>query len=558
MTNKSPCISVIMSVYNAEKYVRDCIRSILGQTFSDFEFIIINDASTDSSPEIIKSFKDKRIRLLNNRERCYPTRNKGLRVARGKYICIMDADDISLPHRFERQVLFMEQHPQYGLAGSGYRVLGKERDLYRESDYQKIKVQLMRNNCFIHPSVIIRHDLLKKHKLRYIRKYYYSSDYDFLARAARYFPITNIPEVLMHYRVHEGQVTIQYRKRQAELADEISIDQLRYIGINPTKEETGMHLNLLKGNPIEYSRKLKLYKWINRIREANLKACFYDKNELEAFFEALIFMQPFCKKYPNKLTVKERTKVKGTIREDLTDVTFVIPVRITSDHVIENLNTTIDFIRNNFNTSFYLLEADVAQRYFPAENQKGVRYEFIRDDNPVFPRTKWINRLLNSVETPYVAVWEPGSIVMPDQIKNAIKNLKYSDTILSIPYSERIYKCDPLSSGMFGKYMKPEVLKLMAPAMPVESNLKNKGQVFLVNRKRYLATRGENEKLYGEEMENVVRLKMMDVLNMTVYHSAGPLFCLWYPDSRIHKNNQIDSEILNRKELLNTCKHAKV
>ena len=529
MISNRPCISVIMSVYNAEKYVGDCIRSILGQTFSDFEFIIINDASTDSSPEIIRSFRDKRIRLLNNRERSYPTRNKGLRVARGKYICIMDADDISLPHRFERQVLFMEQNPQYGLAGSGYRVLGKERDLYRESDYQKIKVQLMRNNCFIHPSVIIRHDLLKKHKLRYIRKYYYSSDYDFLARAARYFPITNIPEVLMHYRVHEGQVTMQFRKRQAELADEISIDQLRYIGINPTKEETGMHLNLLKGNPIEYSRKLKLYKWINRIREANLKACFYDKNELEAFFEALIFMQPFCKKYPNKLTVKERTKVKGTIREDLTDVTFVIPVRITSDHVIENLNTTIDFIRNNFNTSFYLLEADVAQRYFPAENQKDVRYEFIHDDNPVFHRTKWINRLLKSVGTPYVAVWEPGSIVMPDQIKNAVESLRYTEAILSIPYSERIYKCDQLSGGLFGKSMKPEVLKLMAPAMSVESNHLFSGQVFLVNRERYQTRGVENEKFYVCELEFTERIKRLEISGLEVFYSNGDLFNLWRP-----------------------------
>ena len=197
----------------------------------------------------------------------------------------MDADDISLPQRFERQVLFMEQNPQYGLAGSGYRVLGKDRDLYRESDYEKIKVQLMRNNCFIHPSVIIRHDLLKKHKLRYIKKYYYSSDYDFLARAARYFPVTNIPEVLMHYRVHEGQVTIQYRKRQAELADEIAIDQLRFIGINPTKEETGIHLNLLKGIPVEYSQKQKLYKWLDQIRKQTEKPVFMIKMNWKHFLK---------------------------------------------------------------------------------------------------------------------------------------------------------------------------------------------------------------------------------------------------------------------------------
>jgi hypothetical protein len=145
---------------------------------------------------------------------------------------------------------------------------------------------------------------------------------------------------------------------------------------------------------------------------------------------------------------------------------------------------------------------------------------------------------------------------MPDQVKNAVEILRYSDAILSIPFSEKIYKCDQLSSGLFGKSMKLKVLNMMATVMPVESNRKNEGQVFLVNRKRYLAKGGENEKLFGKEMENVVRLKLMDVLNMTVNHSAGPLFCLWHPDSGISKNNQKHREILNLKELLNTCKYA--
>lgn len=304
-----------MSVFNAEKYLGECIRSILEQTFTDFEFVIINDASTDSSPDIIRSFKDKRIRLLNNRTRSYPTRNKGLKVARGKYICIMDADDISLPNRFERQVLFMNNNPEFGLAGSGYRVIGHDQDLYRESDYEKIKVHLLRNCIFIHPSVIIRHDLLKKYNLRYIRKYYYASDYDFLARAARNFPVTNIPEVLMHYRIHGEQVTMRFREEQAAYADEISLEQVRYLGINPTEMDARMHINLLHGKHIDNSNKNKVYKWIEKVKKANKKAGFYDKDELETFFEALLSQQAFFREtkkmsHERKETIQEKAKTR--------------------------------------------------------------------------------------------------------------------------------------------------------------------------------------------------------------------------------------------------------
>lgn len=548
---KSPCISVIMSVYNAEKYVGDCICSILGQTFPDFEFIIINDASTDSSPAIIRSFKDKRIRLLNNRERCYPTRNKGLRVSRGKYICIMDADDISLPHRFERQVLFMEQNPEFGLAGSGYRVLGKDKDLYRESDYEKIKVQLMRNNCFIHPSVIIRHDLLKKHNLRYIRKYYYSSDYDFLARAARYFPVTNIPEVLMQYRIHEGQVTMQYRKKQAELADEISIDQLRFIGINPTKEESPIHLNLLKGIPVEYSQKQKLYNWLNRIREANLKAGFYDKNELEAFFEALMIMQPYC--HNNLRMLPETKKAEEIIREDLIDVTFVILVRITSDKVIENLNTTIEFLKRHFNTNFYILEADTEQRYFPMKNQKDIGYVFIKDDNPFLHRTKLINHLLHLAGTPYVAVWEPGVICSADQLTDAVNIVRSGSVLLSYPYDGRLYYCDILTSGLFIRIMGIEILLRRISLMRLKNGYHSAENTFMINRVRYLDYGGENENIIDTQVEAKERKIRAERLPGSHIFSKGPLFQLNCPAERNAFLNRSDNTVNSRKELINTC-----
>jgi glycosyltransferase involved in cell wall biosynthesis len=115
-----PRISVVMSVYNGEKYLRQAIESILQQTYTDFEFIIIDDGSTDSSREIIQSYDDKRIRLVINEQNIGLTKslNKGIRLAKGEFIARMDADDISLPQRFEKQVAYLDSHPEVGVLGT--------------------------------------------------------------------------------------------------------------------------------------------------------------------------------------------------------------------------------------------------------------------------------------------------------------------------------------------------------------------------------------------------------------------------------------------------------
>jgi len=114
-----PKVTVLMPVYNAEKYLKEAIGSILGQSFSDFEFLIINDGSTDSSVKIIKSYDDPRIRFIANEKNLgvIPTLNKGFALAQGEFIARMDADDISLPKRLELQADFMDKHPEAGAIG---------------------------------------------------------------------------------------------------------------------------------------------------------------------------------------------------------------------------------------------------------------------------------------------------------------------------------------------------------------------------------------------------------------------------------------------------------
>ena len=143
-----PKISVIMPAYNAEQYISEAIESILGQTFADFEFIIIDDGSSDSTSGIIASYKDSRIRYFRNEKNLgiVGALNRGLALAAGEYIARMDADDISLPERFQTQCAYMEKHPDVGVCGTAIKVFGKnmeEYDRFFSTNKADLKAELL-------------------------------------------------------------------------------------------------------------------------------------------------------------------------------------------------------------------------------------------------------------------------------------------------------------------------------------------------------------------------------------------------------------------------------
>ena len=155
-----PLITVLMSVYNGERYLHEAIESILNQTFTDFEFLIINDGSTDSTRDIITSYTDSRIRLIDNEQNIGLTKslNKGIDLARGKYIARMDADDISMPERLEVQYNFLEKNIEYSLVSSGAYLIDENNnqigELYRPYNYEMILGYIFFFNPIIHPSVL--------------------------------------------------------------------------------------------------------------------------------------------------------------------------------------------------------------------------------------------------------------------------------------------------------------------------------------------------------------------------------------------------------------------
>jgi len=211
---KYPIITVLMSVYNGQKYLQEAIESILSQTFTDFEFLIINDGSIDSSSEILHKYaqEDNRISIVNNERNIGLTKslNKGLRLAKGQYIARMDADDISLPKRLEKQVEFMEKNPCIGLLGTFARAIdihGKEfAQLRYPESHNEIVLRLIKDNLFCHGSVVFRRECFNKVG-SYRELFLSAQDYDLWLRISEHFKTANLPSFLYQLRRSKESIT---------------------------------------------------------------------------------------------------------------------------------------------------------------------------------------------------------------------------------------------------------------------------------------------------------------------------------------------------------------
>lgn len=213
-------IDVLLSARNGEKYLRKSVRSILSQTYKDFVFYIINDASVDNSAEIIKSFHDKRIVFFQNKKTQGLTKNLNflLKQGKGEYIARQDADDISRPERFEKQLQFLEEN-KFDLVGSDARLIDEKGKIIGEKKYEskKIKSDLIKLNMFPHSSWFGKRKIFEELNA-YNVKFTYSQDYDFLLRAAGKFKLGIIPEKLVDIRWDENSLSLFHLKEQQKYA----------------------------------------------------------------------------------------------------------------------------------------------------------------------------------------------------------------------------------------------------------------------------------------------------------------------------------------------------
>lgn len=212
----APRISVLMPAYNAEKHISQAIESILNQTFKNFEFIIINDGSTDNTVNIINSYHDNRILLIDNKQNMglVTVLNQGLKLARGEYIARMDADDISLPDRFMKQIKYMDRHPKVGILGSWFNIFGEKINRVEKKLRLPKLADMIKTSPVGHPTVMLRKKFFDKYHLQYDPVYSHAEDYELWIRAIKYMKIANLPEVLLNYRWTEGNVSYIHEKEQ--------------------------------------------------------------------------------------------------------------------------------------------------------------------------------------------------------------------------------------------------------------------------------------------------------------------------------------------------------
>lgn len=217
----TPKISVIMSVYNGAKHLREAIDSVLNQTFRNFEFIIINDASTDRSRDIVLSYSDPRIVLIENERNEGITRslNKGLRAARGAFIARQDADDISEPERLEIEIDFLERHSDVGLVGTHTVFIDQRGRVFSSwetpTTHEEIVQRMQYGNCFCHGSVMVRKRCLDAVGF-YREAFKYAQDYDLWLLVSEQCRTANIDKPF--YRMRRSPGTIS-RSRHSEQLD---------------------------------------------------------------------------------------------------------------------------------------------------------------------------------------------------------------------------------------------------------------------------------------------------------------------------------------------------
>lgn len=255
-------VSVILPVYNAENTISDSIASILDQSFTDFELIIIDDGSTDSSIDIIRKFKDKRIIIYQNKKnlKLIASLNIGLSLAKGKYIIRMDADDIMLKDRIKEQVGYMEFNKQIDASGTYVYTFGEKRNKWGHlpTDNDHILLFGLFDSPIFHPTAIIRKKVLDDNNIVYNCNYPHAEDYKLWLDISKYGKLGNLNKYLLKYRLSSNQITKKYNIAQVETATIIRQELIAEI-LN--------RYEIKAPDNFEFSY---LYKFINEVRQKKL------------------------------------------------------------------------------------------------------------------------------------------------------------------------------------------------------------------------------------------------------------------------------------------------
>jgi len=304
--NTEPLVSVVMSVYNSDQYLNEAIESILNQTYKNFEFIIIDDGSTDESLEVIKKYKaeDDRIVLISRENKGLPySLNEGISMAKGEYIARMDADDISLPDRLMEQVHYMVSNPGIGICGTWAEVFGDGISfsiLKHPEKHCELFPKLLFSVCFVHPSVMFRTSIIMGQSDRYNEEYVCAQDYELWLKLIKKTEFGNIPKVLLKYRQTSNSITSTMNSSKSNLRyhllNKVFSVLLCELNIYNNERRSKLHYVVASNERLRLNTVdiCELNSYFKEIINANLKIDLFTHKELmlilsKKFFVAVYF-----------------------------------------------------------------------------------------------------------------------------------------------------------------------------------------------------------------------------------------------------------------------------
>jgi glycosyltransferase involved in cell wall biosynthesis len=272
-------VTVILPVYNASHYLKEAVNSILNQTYKKFEFIIINDGSTDGCCDFLSNIDDHRIKRINHEKNkgLIETLNEAIELSQGEFIVRMDADDISYPYRIQTLLDYMKANPRVGIAGSYTNLTGNSLFHTKYLNSDEIKSRLLFDNVYSHPTMIFRKTVFSENGIYYNKKYHHAEDYGLWMELMHKTEYGIVPVPLLKYGVHQNQVSKIHREIQMDTVGIIHRMVLHKFNFPIHEDELNLHKKLFFKN---YENSIHFFKkaehWLLKLREYNSKTGIFN------------------------------------------------------------------------------------------------------------------------------------------------------------------------------------------------------------------------------------------------------------------------------------------
>lgn len=315
-----PQVTILIPTYNCDKFLLECLGSVLRQNYTDFEILIIDDGSTDGTETLIRSLGHPKIRYYKNRRNLgiVASLNKGLRLAKGEYISRMDADDLMIGNRLEEQIKFLEHNKEYGLVGGSYQIMDGNgtyhETVHARTDPDFLSLALIFRNQFHHAAITMRTEIARK--LKYSSKFNYCEDHELWIRFAEISKVANLPGIHLSYRWHEDN---SCNKNQSILKKSILTllsRELDKLGVEHTTDELMIHGSVcfgLGGFMFKDDKRLEELKaWYRKLFASRVLADRYKKEWLESF--QIEILKSYCgiQTQPNE-TINENVRLIDSV-----------------------------------------------------------------------------------------------------------------------------------------------------------------------------------------------------------------------------------------------------